>query len=304
MEEDGFEEMEDPKRIKLKIPCPGCSDTFFFSRELTGRYFTDGGVVHSCGAKIDWWKAINGQFLDGNPASAFSLVHSVAINLTVDKKLGIQYEDIGVKGRWKVVHWKFYNLSAGVDPVVVEPHYGTGSFRFGFLRHHTSSAEKVTGLAQVIVAFDHGDYHHQKTVEALQAFVRGSYKDCILPAHLMIELGVHKLTAMVLKELNIPESKQFMNSALQHSNRVNKFLPMICALVGFPTISDNLRTALNKLTTCRNNLAHYGEIQEETNVSTRKDFADLMTAAFIFNHYTKLLEAKVKQWIVDRKSNS
>jgi hypothetical protein len=252
---------------------------------------------------LKWWQAVVKQLLDENIASSFALVSATAINFNFKPSFPVssKLHDLAIaQPAWKVVHWAFRDTDEGVQPVVAEPLTGSNSFSFGILQRRNYKVAKTTGYVQVIFAYDFGDYYHKVKVQALQAFVRGAYEECIMPAHVMSEIKVHSLTTRILDELKIGNVENFLKETLTHSHRVNRFLPVICEMVQFPLVPDDVRGPLKKLTTCRDDLAHAGMIHEKTKISSKRDFAELLAAAFIFNHYLDLLEHRVDQWIAER----
>ena len=148
-----------------------------------------------------------------------------------------------------------------------------------------------TNLAIMVTWVPHSaaDDAWQSLFDAFEAFIAERYSSVVVPANVAVESSLLVfLTRFLDPIVGKKKTEDFLSSAASYSHQLNVLLPLVAELRGMPRLPVHIAGCLNRLRSLRNDLAHSGATAAPL---TRKETAQLLTAALFGFHYIRHLRA-------------
>ena len=131
----------------------------------------------------------------------------------------------------------------------------------------------------------------QNLVMALESYANNQFESSVIPANVSVEATLNRLLNNYLSSIiGKKRSEEFLENAATYSYQLNVILPLILHNTSLPKFSDEIRGKLNRLNKLRNQIAHNGVLDEETN---KEEMAELLTAAIFGFRYLNFLNDKL-----------
>jgi hypothetical protein len=284
--------------------CPNCRSGIR-TRDVTDpdvilSFLANGGLpCWACGGAIDLWNIVLRHIKEGSPFLLFSVLHAresiFSFQITKDRITKVTLSDHGIPRDATILDLNltpsggelgalFPSLLTGNNPLKFKAQI-QNEIHLAAVPLGTSVPDETTVNAFVAWLPNAPEVPvWESLVEAYKAFSAGHFEEVVLPANVALETKLQRLLLTGLK-VSVPSLKvlkRFLQEAATYHYQLNVILPILCNLSGLPTLSDEIRGALNRLRQDRNSLVHRGQLERSFQ---QGEAAEALAAALIGFRY-------------------
>lgn len=282
--------------------CPECkAGTFPITQFKMYYYFHKHEIKCSkCGVAIDWWKALLSHFNFGLPSFLFPLIGGqetiFRIELFANGAFEIDLEKVNIPHDAKILDIHYSPREGNIIPTELN--------RSGIHRHIIPSKYFLYGVpynnfvgkveVDIFVSWIKQQSNNklaEMLVIALEEFNVLNYRDCVIPANVVIEETLNNLLTKYLnKSIGLDKIKDFLSNGASYSHQLNVLLPLICEFEKFPKLPEEILGELNSLRKLRNIVAHSGNSDKEI---TKETVSRLICASIFGLAYLELFQLHI-----------
>lgn len=122
----------------------------------------------------------------------------------------------------------------------------------------------------------------------------GHFDRVIVPANIAVESAIGRALFRFIESFASNEkAADFLKNAATYGHQLKILLPIVTHMTGAPALSDDIRGALGRLLTLRNEIGHGGKPKKVA--ITRAVAAEMFTAALFGYRYAGLLGAEIEK---------
>lgn len=292
-----------PFEVTPWVRCSTCGAPVTFAPERIADCFKSLPLTcPSCNASLDWWsiscREIEDNFMH-NQAFVFVGARTGIFKFTLQsgKRFTYRFSNFGIPIDAKILYVNYTPNGGGLFPTEIHGNVPTRKFISDevtiFPVPFGAEAPTDTEVNAMVswVPTSQNDESLRSLVDAFEAYANGSYPLMIVPANVAVESALSRLLSEFLNRFVAKKrAEDFLENAATYGHQLNVLLPIITSLLKLAPLPDYVRGSLNKLRSCRNQLAHSGVLKQQID---KHAAAQLLCGSLFGLHYVRYLESQL-----------